>query len=409
MDPERVRQRVEALASFTASPGNGVTRLCFTPEEARAREYVAQCMREAGLNVYTDAAGNMFGRKQGLDPTAPVVMVGSHFDSVRNGGKFDGVAGVVAALEVAHAITQRGITTRHPIEVCALTEEEGSRFGSGLYGSRAMVDGISQEELNRQDSAGVSKGEAMRAFGLDPSRIHEARRRPGDIKAFLELHIEQGPILEQSGKVIGIVDYIVGIRVFKIRVTGSADHAGTTPMSLRRDALVGASLVVAEVERMARELSPNMVATVGFLQVKPGSFNVVPSTVEFTVDMRDPSNSVLDLAEARLKETLERVCSARRLNFELSRTLGVDPVPTSSDIAAMLERHAVKLGLRYMHINSGAGHDAMVMAKIAPIGVVFVPSAGGKSHSPEELTDYNHIAAGARVLMEAVLELAEPS
>lgn len=406
MNPERIRERIETLAGFTATPGLGVTRLCFTPEEAAAREYIAKCMQQAGLHVYTDAAGNMFGRRAGLDPAAPVVMLGSHIDSVRNGGKFDGIAGVIAALEVAQTLADHGIRTLHPIEVCALTEEEGSRFGSGLYGSRAMVEGISQKELDRQDAAGISKREAMRAFGLDPERIGEAKRKPGDIKAFLELHIEQGPVLEQSGKVIGIVDSIVGIRVYNVRVTGCADHAGTTPMQLRRDALVGASLVVAEVEQIAKELSPTTVATVGQLQVKPGSFNVVPSVVEFTVDMRDPVNATLDKAESRLQEVLERVCSRRQLSFELSRALQVDPVPSSPQIVAILEQNAQKLGLPYMHINSGAGHDAMVIARIAPIGMVFVPSSNGKSHSPEEWTDYRHIAAGAQLLLETVLELA---
>ena len=407
MDPERVKQQIYSLASFTASPGQGVTRLCFTPEEAQARDYISQCMREAGLTVYTDAAGNLFGRREGLDSAAPVVMFGSHIDSVRNGGMFDGIAGVVAALEVARTIGQKGLVTRHPIEICALTEEEGSRFGSGLYGSRAMVDGISPEELDRQDSAGIRKGEAMQAFGLDPEKIHEARRKRGDIKAFLELHIEQGPILQRSGKVIGIVDYIVGIRVFKIKVTGSADHAGTTPMNARHDALVGASLVVADVERIALEVGSHAVATVGSLHVKPGSFNVVPSTVEFTVDMRAPSNSALDLAEAKLSQTIERICRPRGVNYEIGRALSVDPVPTSPQIASILERHAVGLGLPHMHVNSGAGHDAMVMAKIAPIGLVFVPSAGGKSHSPDEWTEFEHIAAGADLMLKTVLELAE--
>lgn len=278
---ERIRKDLETLARFTATPGKGVTRMAFTPEERQARDYLEQEMRSIGLEVYTDAAGNLFGRRAGREPGAPVVMLGSHIDSVKSGGPFDGAAGVVAALEIARALQELGKETVHPIEVVVMTEEEGARFGSGLYGSRAMVDGISPEEMTGTfDEEGISKAEAMRAFGLDPDRVREAVRKPGSVKAFLELHIEQGPILEAAGTKIGIVESIVGIKTIFVTINGSADHAGTTPMPMRRDALVGASQVITAINRIAREAGENTVGTVGMLQVKPGSSNVVPAEVK---------------------------------------------------------------------------------------------------------------------------------
>jgi len=405
---ERIRKDLETLARFTATPGKGVTRMAFTPEERQARDYLEQEMRSIGLEVYTDAAGNLFGRRAGREPGAPVVMLGSHIDSVKSGGPFDGAAGVVAALEIARALQELGKETVHPIEVVVMTEEEGARFGSGLYGSRAMVDGISPEEMTGTfDEEGISKAEAMRAFGLDPDRVREAVRKPGSVKAFLELHIEQGPILEAAGTKIGIVESIVGIKTIFVTINGSADHAGTTPMPMRRDALVGASQVITAINRIAREAGENTVGTVGMLQVKPGSSNVVPAEVKFSIDFRDGKNEVIERVEREIKKELAAVCEAANLTYTWEEALAVPPVATEPKIIDIVAEAARRRNISYRLMPSGAGHDAMVMARLAPVGLLFVPSRGGKSHCPEEWTDYEDIALGAELYLDAVLALAQ--
>ncbi|MGI6142298.1 MAG: Zn-dependent hydrolase [bacterium] len=405
---ERVRRDLETLAQYTATPGEGITRMAFTPEERQARDYLKREMQAIGLEVYTDAAGNMFGRRAGKDPEAPVVMIGSHIDSVKNGGRFDGAAGVVTALEIARALQELGKETVHPIEFAVLTEEEGGRFGAGLYGSRAMTDGISQEEVTGTfDQQGISKAEAMKAFGLAPDRVKDAVRKPGSIKAFLELHVEQGPVLEATGTRIGIVESIVGIRTFFVTITGSADHAGTTPMDMRRDALVGASQVITAINRIARETGENTVATVGTLQVKPGAFNIVPAEVKFSIDLRDGNNEVIEGAATKIKKVVAEVCKSLHLTYGWEQALAVPPVATEAKIIDIVAEAARRKNISFRVMPSGAGHDAMVMAKLASVGLLFVPSRGGKSHCPEEWTDYEDIALGAELYLDAVLALAQ--
>lgn len=405
---ERIRKDLETLAQFTATPGAGVTRMAFSPEERQAREYLQREMEAIGLEVYTDAVGNLFGRRAGKDPEAPVVMIGSHIDSVKNGGPFDGAAGVVAALEIARALQDMGKETVHPIEVVVMTEEEGGRFGSGLFGSRAIVDGISQEELTGTfDEERISKAEAMKAFGLDPDKVREAVRKPGSVKAFLELHIEQGPVLESTGTKIGIVESIVGIRTFFVTIYGSADHAGTTPMNMRRDALVAASRVITAIDGIAREAGENTVGTVGSIQVKPGSNNVVPAEVRFSIDLRDGDNEVIERATAKIKQVLAEVCEAANLTYTWEEALSVPPVATEAKIIDIVAEAAQRKNISFRMMPSGAGHDAMVMARLAPVGLLFVPSRDGKSHCPEEWTDYEDIALGAELYLDAVLALAQ--
>ncbi len=405
---ERIRKDLETLAQFTATPGAGVTRMAFSPEERQAREYLQREMEAIGLEVYTDAVGNLFGRRAGKDPEAPVVMIGSHIDSLKNGGPFDGAAGVVAALEIARALQDMGKETVHPIEVVVMTEEEGGRFGSGLFGSRAMVDGISQEELTGTfDEERISKAEAMKAFGLDPDKVREAVRKPGSVKAFLELHIEQGPVLESTGTKIGIVESIVGIRTFFVTIYGSADHAGTTPMNMRRDALVAASRVITAIDGIAREAGENTVGTVGSIQVKPGSNNVVPAEVRFSIDLRDGDNEVIERATAKIKQVLAEVCEAANLTYTWEEALSVPPVATEAKIIDIVAEAAQRKNISFRMMPSGAGHDAMVMARLAPVGLLFVPSRDGKSHCPEEWTDYEDIALGAELYLDAVLALAQ--
>ena len=378
---EQIKKQLEALAQFNATPGVGVTRMAFTPEERQARDYLRREMEAVGLEVYTDAAGNMFGRREGTDSMAAPVMIGSHLDTVRHGGAFDGAAGVVVALEVARVMQERKLATTHPVEVVVLTEEEGGRFGAGLYGSRAMVSDLSVE-LDKTDADGITQRQAMQDFGFDPERIGEAVRKPGSIKAFLELHIEQGPVLEKKRTSLGIVETIVGIRTISVTIHGRADHAGTTPMEMRRDALVGASKVIVAINEIARTIGNQTVATVGTIDLKPGAFNVVPAQVEFTVDLRAPAEGLLVKATEKMERMLGQVCGELGLEYVWDQRLGVSPVTTDKEIVELITEIAVAKGFSSRKMVSGAGHDAMVMAQLCPIGLLFVPSREGKAIAP---------------------------
>jgi allantoate deiminase len=407
---ERIARDLKLLSEYTSTPGSGVTRLAFSEEERKAREYLTGEMKKAGLEIYTDEAGNLFGRRPGRQADAPVVMFGSHIDSVVNGGAFDGPAGVVSALEAMRVIKEKELETDNTLEMVVMTEEEGGRFGSGVWGSRAMAGLVTEEEIFQgRDRDGVSKAEAMRAFGLAPEKVKNAIREKGSIKVFLELHIEQGPVLEQKGIDVGLVESIVGIRTFFVTVRGKADHAGSTPMNYRKDALVGASRVISSIDRIAREAGEGTVATVGMVSVRPGAFNIVPEEVQFSIDLRDSSESVIGKVSSQIRQSLADNCSPLGLDFEWEERLAVPPVKIDPLIMSTLKDVGAEKGISTHVMPSGAGHDAMVMAKIAPVGMIFVPSRNGKSHCPEEWTDYDKVARGADMLLGTVLKLAGQS
>lgn len=402
----RIRKDLENLACFNATPGKGLTRFSLTPEDRGARDYLAGQLRQLDVNVYEDAAANLVGRREGADPSLPPVMIGSHFDSVRNGGNFDGQAGVVAALEILRCLEENNIRTAHPIEMIAMIEEEGGRFKSGVLASRAMALGLTLDELERhKDEDGISIAEAMTSFGFDPSRIAEARRNPGEVRAFLELHIEQGPLLEKEGVDLGIVSSIVGTDLLRVTVKGRPDHAGTTPMDLRLDALKTAAAVINQIPALAIEQGKGSVATVGTLSVRPGAPNIVPGEVEFTVDTRSLDASCINLMKKRITDSLEKISRDDGTTFQMDQLLKVDPVAMDEEIRQELQHQAEVLGFSWRTISSGAGHDAMVMAPVFPTAMVFVPSKGGRSHCPEEWTDYEDLQKGIELLYHTVISL----
>lgn len=404
----RIQRDIEELAKYNATPGQGLTRFSLTAEDRAARGYLRQEMKGCGLSVYEDAAGNLVGRRDGELADAPVVMIGSHFDSVKGGGNFDGPAGVSAALETARVLHERGIKTRYPIEVVAMIEEEGARFSASLYGSRAMAGLIGLAQLQeRKDINGISMYEALQEFGFKPDEIAAAERPAGSIKAFLELHIEQGPILEAEGLEVGIVQEIVGIHDMKIKITGQQGHAGTIPMHLRADALNGAAKVVAKIAELAVEEGAGTVATVGWMSVKPGGFNIIPGEVEFSVDIRSGKRQHVDNISRRIGEVLQEITAGTALTAELFSLMNVPPVRMAESIVTRQLAICERLGLRHRLMQSGAGHDAMVMAGITEVGLVFVPSLDGRSHCPEEWTDYEQLQKGAEVYLHTVLDLAE--
>ncbi len=405
---DRIKSDIENLSKFNKTPGQGLTRMSFTDEDRGAREYIKEQMKSSGLKVYEDAAGTIVGRLEGSLEDGEIVMIGSHYDSVKNGGNFDGPAGVVTALEIARVMKENNLKPKYPVEFIAMIEEEGGRFGGGLFASRAMVGKVSRESLdNYKDSDGISIASAMKDFGFDPDKIEEARRRPEDLKAFLELHIEQGPILENNKKEIGIVEYIVGINQIEVIVSGRPDHAGTTPMTMRSDALDAASKVISSISDFAKEAGEGTVATVGVLEIKPGAANIVPGQVKFSVDIRSKKDECIEEVREKIESSLKDICKLKGTEYSIEDKMRVLPIELSKEIISKLNKYSDDLGFKSQTMLSGAGHDAMVMAGITDVGLVFVPSKGGRSHCPEEWTDYEDLQKGVEILCETIIDISQ--
>ncbi|WP_392565226.1 Zn-dependent hydrolase [Utexia brackfieldae] len=403
---KRVQAHLEALAQFTATPGKGITRLSYSAEDLQARTYLKSTMQAIGLDVHEDAIGNIYGRLAGQDPTLPAVLIGSHFDSVPHGGAFDGTAGVVMGLEVATLFHEQQLTPYYPLEVVALVEEEGSSFGHGLLASRAIAGQISADDLKQmQDDQGRSAAQKMAQAGFNAEQVSSVMRSPKEMKAFIELHIEQGPILEQAGQDIGIVDTIVGLCQLEITVQGRAGHAGTTPMHLRADALLAATYLIQAINQLAAQ-ETEAVATVGKLAVYPNGSNVIPSKVIFTVDVRAKYADKLQW----LLQQIQADCAAANsstIKVHYHQKVSIAPVNLNPMISALLKANSDKLGFKSRMMVSGAGHDAMVLADLTAVGLVFVPSRQGLSHHPDEWTDYAQICQGIEVIFETVKTLTE--
>lgn len=404
IDGRRVRSRLEALAQIGRDPAGGVTRLSFSEDDRRARELFGRWCGEAGLRLRTDAAGNLIARLDGYRPGVPAIAAGSHLDTVPRGGAFDGTLGCVGALECAQSLAAEGRRLAHPLEVLVFVEEEGTRFGSGLLGSRAMAGllGLSELEQSR-DAEGISAAQAMERFGLQPRRLDAAARRAGELAAYLELHVEQGPLLEYAGVGIGIVTEIVGIWRYTLRLLGQANHAGTTRLPMRRDALLAAARVIVAARRLTAERGTEAsVATVGQIAVEPGAVNVVPGRAELVLEVRDADEARLsEIAGAILAEAA-RIADEERVELEVQEGVRIAPVPMHAAARHAVRRAAEQLGIAVRELPSGAGHDAQSMAGLCPAGMIFVPSAGGLSHCPAESTPWEQVEAGVRVLERTI-------
>ena len=416
VDTERIRQRLEALALIGRDPRGGITRLGFSAEEQAAMDLVADWLRKIGAEVGFDPCGNLIAR---YEPTASAVpkvawaepvMIGSHLDTVPSGGAYDGAAGVVCAVEITQAVSSSGgsLSLQRPLEVCVFRNEEGARFGGGLFGSRALTGAITVEDLKQMlDDTGTSIYEAMVGSGLNPEAIGSARRKRGQVKAYLELHIEQAAVLENLSLPVGIVTGIAGPVFLSLELRGEANHAGATPMGLRRDALTAAAEISLACERIAaNEAGTNTVGTVGVLVPHPGAANVIPGAVRMTFDIRDSHRESRNRAVDLLRSEIESICARRDIAWQLKTTSSVDPVDPYPGLVNLLAASADHLGIAAHKMVSGAAHDAMIMADIAPVGMVFVPSVEGISHSPREYTSPEDIASGTMVMLGAVLEVA---
>ena len=400
----QIGKRIEALAAVGATEEGGVTRTVYTSAEREAMSLYFEWMQKSGLSVRQDEVGNIYGRWP--DIKGPAVWTGSHLDSVPNGGHFDGPVGALSSLEAVEALMSSGFEPRHPIEIAIFVGEEGTRFPS-LMGSRAAVEGVSNDLLNRKGSDGVTLAEALESWGLNPGggRIAPSVRRD-DILSYVELHIEQGPVLEEAGLPVGIVQAIAGPLFFKGQVTGRADHAGSTPMNMRADTLVATAELATSLEKIAFENGPTTVATMGVVEPSPGVINVIPGRTRFTIDLRDVDLASRDQAEAAVRERFQEILDSRKLEGTLEESLRIDPTPLSEDVIAAAEAAAAEHGIPKMHLPSGAAHDAMVVATIAPAGMIFIRSKGGISHSPDEFSDLGDIEAGVMVLTGTLARLS---
>ncbi len=404
INKERVKRDIENLSFFNSTPGRGVTRLSFSKEDRQARDYLKTQMTKAGLEVYEDGYGSLFGRLEGEQNNSPTVMIGSHYDTVINAGPFDGVVGVVAGIEIARVLQENNFKLNCPLEIAAFNDEEGIRFGKGISNSRAITGDLEEEELDKRvDASGKSLRDAMIEFGIEPD-LELAKRKPGSIKTFLELHVEQGPILSSLKKQIGLVETILGYNVMEIKFRGKSGHAGTTSMDMRNDALVVASRFVLSVNDIARKVGEGAVSTVGEMEIRPNLSNVIPRYVKLILDVRAKKQSTIDKVNALIVEELEDIGSDKGIEVEMKRTLSIPPVSMSKDNLEILKRKSEELNIDYEIMNSGAAHDAMIMSRIAPSSLVFVPSVDGLTHHPEEWTEYEDIAKGIQLLLLTTCE-----
>ena len=402
VDGDRLSRTLTALARFGANPGGGVSRVAYSDADLAAREWVATLMSEAGLEVSVDFAGNLIGRRAGSDSDLPPLLLGSHIDSVPSGGNYDGQVGSMAALEVAATLGDAGHRTRHDLEFVIWANEEG-----GKTGSRAISGEVDPAELDVSTASGFTIGEGTLRIGGDLSRLEDARREPGSLTAYFELHIEQGAVLDRAGIDIGVVEGIVGIKRWTVTVEGFANHAGTTPMDQRRDALVSAAKMIEAVNRIARTTPGRQVATVGRVSAEPGAPNVIPGRVTFSLEIRDLGMSKIDqVFEVIRGEATELAESdGTSVAFELFYTSRA--APTAPRLRDVIEAEARRLSLTTLRMPSGAGHDAQSIALLGPVGMIFVPSLEGISHSPLEMTSPEQITAGANVLLRSLLAIDE--
>lgn len=414
---ERIQKDLETLAQFTATPKAGVTRSSYSKEDAQAKAYLIQEMEKCHLTIYEDSFGTLFGRKEGTNPTAPVVMFGSHYDSVVHGGAFDGAAGCAAALEVMRVLQEEQFENTYPLELILMNAEEGATFGpsTGVSNSRAMVGTMTMEELQTvKNRFGQTKLEAMAEYGLHPD-LKGAKRTPGSIKNFVELHVEQGPVLDQAQTEIGLIQYLAGIGRYTVKFIGATADS-TAPMEERKDALVAASSFIAKFDEAIKALGDAVTGMVGKLDITPNSNQFVPEYVEGKIEIRTFTKEIVEQVDFK-----EMIC---RLLNEVATTYGIQtelleitrinyPNPTGPSVmnaknVELMEKICDELGYSYQIINNGTGHDSMIMTDFTDTNMIYVPSRnGGVSHCPQEWTDYVDIKKGADVLYHLIKKLSK--
>ncbi len=403
IDSRRFRERFDEFSAIGATEAGGVDRPSLSEANERARDTLVEWFREAELTVTIDEMGNIFGRREGSDPDADPVMFGSHIDSQYNGGRYDGVVGVLGALEVIESLNDRGVVTDRPLEIVAWSNEEGVRFQPDMLGS-GVYTGVFDLEYayEREDKNGTTFGEELERIGYKGDRPCE----PDDVHCYFELHVEQGPFLEQAGLSIGVVEGVFGFSWLDVRFEGQANHAGPTPMDMRHDAFVATAEVTRAVRSITATGGADLVGTVGSVDVWPNAINVIPERVEFTIDFRSYDNGAVDAAVDRIREEVEWAADREGLEYEIEEIMRVDADPFDDDCIETVASAAEASGYEYTRLVSGAGHDANYLNTVAPTSMIFVPSVDGISHRESEYTEWEDVVAGTDVLYRAVSEKA---
>lgn len=406
---ERIQRDIETISSFNDTPGYGWTRISYSEADKKARAYLIDQFAGLGLSVRIDGVGNIRGRLNGVCIDAPTVMAGSHIDTVPHGGRFDGVVGVVGALETARSFVEERKKLTHPFEIIVFVEEEGSNFMSTLAGSKVLTGRYGIDDLKGLlDVNGISMYEKAYFFGLNPESIEKDIIRPGEVKAMIELHVEQGAVLDSDKVTLGVVEAISGIKTFVIEMKGVANHAGATPMYLRKDPLIPAVRVIDGINRIIlQSTNSSNVGTVGRIDLHPNVPNIIPGQVTFTLDLRSVDFREIELMEANIRRLIECEIEHHDVEWSMNLIAQADPVSMDEQIVRLIEKAALDKGISFIRMNSGAVHDCSLMAGIASTGLIFVPSISGRSHVPEEETRYEDIVCGVEVLSETIEKLAE--
>lgn len=405
---DRIINDMEHINAITATPGKGSTRFSYSPQDKEARAYIQAELEKLNIEMKVDGAGNIRALYDPEETKLPSVMIGSHIDTVPSGGRFDGLAGTISALEVIRTAAEHKIAIKHPIELVIFAEEEGSNFGSTTLGSKVMTGKVTKEDLKKSvNSAGESAYDVMKEFGLDVETIGDDIITSDELKAMLEIHIEQGGVLEREEKSIGIVNSIAGMNTYSVVLKGLSNHAGTAPMIGRRDPLVGAARIILAMEEFARtKVNDTTVATIGKLECFPSGSNVINNEVRFNVDIRDIKQEGIDKTSAYLEEFLAETAADIGLEYTIDKVGSSSPAILSDKLVNILEAKAKERDMQYRVMHSGAVHDSMMMADITDVCMIFVPSKDGISHNPDEYTSYEDIEFGANLLLETVIELS---
>jgi len=399
---QRIMDHIMALAEFGKNPQGGASRVAYSDADKQGREYVLGLMKSAKLDVKIDAAGNLIGQRAGSASGLAPLLFGSHVDTVPEGGNYDGVVGSISAIEVAQTLAENNVTTRHPLEVVIFQNEEG-----GLIGSRAMDGELTEKELDLVSRSGKTIRDGIKFIGGDVSKLADVRRRKGDIAGYLELHIEQGGTLDTEKIKIGVVEGIVGINWWDVTIEGFANHAGTTAMNNRQDALLAAAKFIEAVNRIVTSVPGRQVGTVGRINALPGAPNVIPGRVVLSLELRDLDAAKINMLFEKIQAEAQKIATESKNRFDFKEINVNIPAPTDPKIRSLISEAARDLGLTTKLMPSGAGHDAQDMARLGPVGMIFIPSVGGISHSPREFSRPEDITNGANVLLQTLLRLDE--